>query len=365
MRSSHNLAGIETTFDEDNLVANAGLLAPAALAQKLGVAELVDEHVKLPAKAAGRANCGIKAMSVIGAMLTGGDSIDDVDVLRAGAGPEVFDQIRAPSTIGTWLRGFIWASVRMLDKVSRQVLQRAWAAGLGPDLESDLTVDFDSTICRVFGTAKQGAKFGYTGVRGYHPLLATLASTSEVLHTRMRGGNAGAARGAGSFVRETISRIRSAGATGQLTFRADSAFYSRSFVNACRDHDVRFSVTVKSHFKAIRRAIAAIDEEAWTPIPYWLEGGADVAETTYTAFKGTRDAIELRLIVRRVRPTPGSQLAMDVVFDYHTILTDRDGELLEIEADHRAHAVVELAIRDLKAGGLAHVPSGVFTANAL
>ena len=155
-----------------------------------------------------------------------------------------------------------------------------------------------------------------------------------------------------------------AGATGQLTFRADSAFYSRSFVNACRDHDVRFSVTVKSHYKAIRRAIAAIDEDAWTPIPYWLDGGADVAETTYTAFKGTRDAIELRLIVRRVRPTPGSQLAMDVVSDYHTILTDRDGELLEVEADHRAHAVVELAIRDLKAGGLTHVPSGVFAANA-
>jgi hypothetical protein len=337
MRSSHNLVGIETRFDEDNLVANAGLIAPGALAQKLGVAELVDEHLKLPANAAGRANGGTK---------------------------ELFDQGRAPSTIGTWLRGFIWASVRMLDKVSRQVLARAWQAGLGPDLDADLTVDFDSTICRTYGLAKQGARFGYTGVRGYHPLLATLAGTGEVLHARMRGGNAGAARGAGSFVRETIGRVRHAGARGKLIFRADSAFYSRAFVTACRDHDVAFSVTVKSNITAIRRAIDQIDESAWVSIPYWLDGGADVAETTYTAFKKTKDEVTLRLIVRRVRPTPGSQLALDVVFAYHAILTDRDEPLLALEADHRAHAVVELAIRDLKAGGLAHVPSGKFTANA-
>ena len=364
MRSSHNLAGIETTFDEDNLVANAGLLAPGALAQKLGVAELVDEHLHLPTDEVGRANGGTKAITGIGAMLAGGDSIADIDILRAGAGRELFDQGRAPSTIGTWLRGFKWASVRMLDRVSRRVLARAWQAGLGPDLDADLTVDFDSTICEVYGTGKQGARFGYTGVRGYHPLLATLAGTGEVAHARMRGGNAGAARGAGSFVRETIGRIRGAGARGKLTFRADSAFYSRAFVTACRDHDVAFSVTVKTGITAIRRAIDAIDDDAWTPIPYWLDGGADVAETTYTAFKDTKDQTELRLIVRRVRPTPGSQLALDVVFDYHAILTDRDGETLELEADHRAHAAVELAIRDLRAGGLAHVPSGIFTANA-
>jgi hypothetical protein len=265
---------------------------------KLGVAELVDEHLKLPADAVGRANDGTKAMTVIGAMLAGGDSISDVDVLRALAGPELFDQGRAPSTIGTRLRGFIWASVRMLDEVSRQMLALAWQAGLGPELASDLTVDFDSTICQVYGTGKQGARFGDTKVRGYHPLLATLASTGEVLHARMRGGNAGAARGAGSFVRETIGRIRHAGATGKLTFRADSAFYSRAFVTACQDHGVAFSVTVDKN-SAIRRAIAAIDDDAWVPIPYWLDGGADVAETTYTAFKKTQDRVTLRLIVCR------------------------------------------------------------------
>ena len=138
----------------------------------------------------------------------------------------------------------------------------------------------------------------------------------------------------------------------------------QQFIRACRDHDARFSVTVKQ-LKPIKKAIAAIPDEYWVPVDYWLQGGvsADVAETTYTAFKNTRDEITLRLIVRRVRPTPGSQLALDVVFDYHPILTDRDGEMLEVEADHRAHAVVELAIRELKAGGLAHVPSGKFNAN--
>jgi hypothetical protein len=363
MRSSHNLAAVETTFTDDNLVPNAGLQVPAALAQRLAIAELVDERVKLPADAAGRANCGIKALTVVGAMLAEGDSIDDCDVLRSGAATELFDQTRAPSTIGTWLRGFDWAAVRMLDAVSRETLARAWAAGLGPDLDAELTIDVDSTICQTYGTKKQGGKFGHTKVRGYHPLVASLADTGEVLHARMRGGNAGSARGAGSLVRETIRRVRDAGATSNLTIRADSAFYSRGFVRACRDHDVRFSVTVRMR-KPIREAIEAIPESDWVEIPYWLEGGADVAETTYTAFKGTKDAVELRLIVRRVRPTPGSQLALDVVFDYHPFLTDRDGDTLWLEADHRRHATVELVIRDLKAGGLAHVPSGRFNANA-
>ena len=150
----------------------------------------------------------------------------------------------------------------MLDAVSREVLARAWQAGLGPELDADLTIDLDSTVCEVYGTAKQGAKFGYTKVRGYHPLLATLAGSGEVLHARMRGGNAGSARGAASLVRETISRVRDAGATGALTLRTDSAFYSKTFVRACRDHDARFSVTVKQ-LKPIKKAIAAIPEEAW------------------------------------------------------------------------------------------------------
>lgn len=365
MQASHDLAGVLVSFDESNLVPCAGLFPAAVLAQRLGVAGLVDERLTLVRHGA---NSGIKAMTVIGSMLAGGDSIDDTAVLRSGALPRLFDLSRAPSTIGTWLRDFKWHNVRQLDAVSRELLARAWAAGAGPaKLSAPLTFDLDSTIVSVFGRGKQGADFGYTKVRGYHPQLATLAETGQVIFSRLRGGAAGAARGAKSFLTETISRIRAAGATGELTARADSAFYSKAVLGTARKFGVRFSITTRQD-KRIRAAIDAIDESAWTPIPYWLSSpevsGADVAETSYTCFAGTRHAIDVRLIVRRVRPTPGSQLALFTSFDYHAFVTDRAGEMLELEADHRRHAVVEQSIAELKSAGLAHLPSAKFMANA-
>ena len=362
VKASHNLAAVAVSFDEDNLVPNAGLVAPASLAARLGIAGLVDRRVRLRKDAPGAASSGAKALTVLGSMLAGGDSIDDVDVLRAGAAPELFDDTRAPSTIGTWLRAFRWCNLRELDAVCRETLAAAWTAGLGPaDRSAPLTIDVDSTVCQAYGTKKQGCKFGYTKVRGFHPLLATVASTGEVAHVRMRGGNAASAKGARSFVTETIGRVREAGATGELTVRADSAFYSRAMLWACRKAGAKFSVTVRMN-RSVRAAIDAIPDDAWTPIPYWLDGGADVAEVAYSAFSG-RHRMDVRLIVRRVRPSPGSQLALDVVFDYHALVTDRDGATLTLEADHRAHAQVELVIRDLKDGPLAHLPSGKFAAN--
>lgn len=175
------------------------------------------------------------------------------------------------------------------------------------------TIDVDSTICEVYGARKQGAAFGHTKVRGYHPLLAFGAGTGDLLGARLRGGNANSGRGAASFVTETINRIRAAGATGQLTLRADSGFYAHPVVKACQRAGVRYSITARLT-KAVRRAIQQIPDDGWTPIGYWLDGGADVAETRYRPF-GKRGP-DVRLIVRRVRPTPGSQLALDVVFDY-------------------------------------------------
>jgi hypothetical protein len=354
---------VSVTFDDDTLLPNGGLAVAALLAQKLGVADLIDEHVAIGGEAG--ANGGAKAATVIGTALAGGDCIDDARVLQAGATRRLFDGVRAASTVGIWLRAFAWAAVRQLDRVTRELLARAWQAGLGPDLTADLTIDIDSTVCETYGLAKQGATgFAYTGVRGYHPLVASLADTGELLHTRLRGGTSASGRGATSFVAETISRVRHAGATGGLTLRADSGFYAGAVVSACRRHNVRYSITARKN-RAIRRAIAAIPDDAWVPIPYWLDGGADVAETIYTAFAGSRHEITTRLLVRRVRPTPGSQLALDVVFSYHTIITDRTGPLLEVEADHRRHAVVEHTICDLKHhAGLAHLPSGRFAANA-
>ena len=180
---------------------------------------------------------------------------------------------------------------------------------------------------------------------------------------RLREGRANTARGAAHFLREAIGRVRCAGATGELTVRADSGFYAHAVVAVCRAMKVRFSITIRQH-RSVRRLIEAIPEAAWTPIPYWIEGGADVAETLYTPFAAEKDAQPVRLIVRRVRPTPGSQLALFTLYDFHAFITDREGETLTLEADHRRHAEIENAIRDLKYSvGLNHLPSGKFAAN--
>ena len=254
--------------------------------------------------------------------------------------------------------------MRQLDRVSRELLSRAWAAGAGPG-DGPLTIDLDSTMCETYGLAKEGARHhGYTGQRGYHPLLAIAAGTGDVLMARLREGRANTVRGAAHFLRETVGRVRHAGATGQLTVRADSGFYAHSVVSVCRKLNVRFSITIRQHAR-LRELIEAIPETDWTPIPYWMDGAADVAETTYTPFQGEPDAAPVRLIVRRVKPTPGSQLALFTSYSYHGFITDRDGDTLELEADHRRHAEVENAIRDLKYGvGLNHLPSGRFAANA-
>ena len=181
--------------------------------------------------------------------------------------------------------------------------------------------------------------------------------------SRLREGRANTARGAAHFLRETVGRVRYGGARGQLTVRADSGFYAHTVVAACREMDVRFSITIRQR-ASLRDLIEAIPEEDWTPIPYWMDGAADVAETTYTPFQTKPDAAPVRLIVRRVKPTPGSQLALFARYSYHAFITDRDGETLELEADHRRHAEVENAIRDLKYGvGLNHMPSARFAAN--
>lgn len=361
MRTScQALDRLGVVFDDANAVGNGGLMLPIALAARLGLRDLVDEHVDL-GDAPGRANVGLKAMGLVASALAGGDSIDDADVLRSGRSQAAIGQwMPAPSTLGTFLRSFSWAHARQLDTVAACLLARAWTAGAGPG-DNELIIDVDSTITEVYGTAKQGARYGYTKVLGYHPLLAAAAGTGDVLGVRARGGNAHTARGAASFLTEVFNRARAAGASGPLSLRADSGFYSKAVVDTCKRADVRWSITVKMS-KALHKVISQIPEGDWTPIPYWIEGGADVAETTWKPFGRSQ---EVRLIVRRVKPTPGSQLALLATYDHHPFITDRPGGLVALEADHRAHAGIEQVIRDLKEGaGWAHMPSGRFGANA-
>ena len=289
---------INVALDDRRLVANAGLLLPATLAQHLGLGELVDNHVDL-GDAPGRANTGDKMLTLVASALTGGDCIDDADALRAGGTARVLGcVVKAPSTLGTFLRSFRWGHVRQLDRVSRELLSWAWAAGAGPG-DGPLTIDLDSTICETYGLGKEGARHhGYTGQRGYHPLLAVAAGTGDVLMARLREGRANTARGAAHFLRGTVGRVRCAGAKGQLTVRADSGFYAHALVSARRKLDVRFSITIRQH-ASLRNLIEAIPEADWTPIPYWMDGAADVAEISYTPFQSESDAAPVRLIVRR------------------------------------------------------------------
>jgi hypothetical protein len=262
MRSSPVvLDQVHVAFDDQRMVANAGLLLPATLADRLGIEQAAEELIDLGQRS-GAARPGRKVLTVVHGLLAGGDSIDDVEMLRAGATASVLGhRVMAASTVGTFLRAFTFGHVRQLDRLAETTLARAWAAGAGPG-DGALVIDADSTICEVYGHHKQGATYGYTRRLGYHPLLATRADTGEVLHARQRTGKANTVRGAPRFVDETIGRVRRAGATGEIVFRADSGFWSATVIDRLRAHDVRFSITARQT-KPVSAAIAAIPEAAW------------------------------------------------------------------------------------------------------
>jgi Transposase DDE domain group 1 len=353
MRSSHTLDRVSVIFDDDRAVANAGLVLPATLAQHLDIEALVNQTVRL-GKRPGAALPGRKVLTLLHCIVVGGDSIDDADMLRCASTAEVLGhRVMAPSTLGTFLRSFTFGHVRQLDKVAGTILARAWGAGAGPG-NGVLTMDLDSTVCEVHGYQKQGAAYCYTKQLGYHPMLATRAETGEVLHVRQRKGSANTARGSVRFLDETLARVRRGGATGELRLRADSGFWSQAFIAACRRHRIGYSITVQSN-KAIKEAIATIPEESWVSIDYTASGEAQLAETS---FKGDR------LIVRRTRLI-GAQAELWPDWRHHAFVSNRKEEAVALDADHRNHAVVELAIRDLKEGsGLNHCPSGKFSANS-
>jgi hypothetical protein len=350
---------LDVIFDDDHLVANAGLILTATLADRLGLEQLIDDTVRLVGRVGG-ARPGRKMLTLVHSMIAGGSHIDHADVLRTGATAAVLGhRVMAPSTLGTFLRAFTFGHVRQLEAVNGNALERAWAAGAAPNGES-MTIDIDSTICEVTGHLKQGASFGYTHVLGYHPILATRADTGEILHARMRKGSANTQRGARRFIDELVARIRRAGASGQLVMRMDSGFWAKDTIATLQRLDVRFTMAVRCGFPTIAAAIASIDDKAWVDIEYPDGGQAQVAETVYTTGKFTR-----RLIVRRTRLTGRAQQKLWPDWRHHAFLTDLDGDTVEVDRFHRQHATVELAIRDLKAGaGLEHVPSGNFHANS-
>jgi hypothetical protein len=346
------LDGVQVAFDDDRVVSDAGIMLAATLAERLGVEGLVDDWVRLGVRGAA-SRAGRKVMTLIYAMALGADSIDDCQVLRAGrTGRLVGGWMPAPSTLGTFLRAFTFGHVRQLDRVLAETLKRAWTAGGGPGAER-LTVDVDSFVGEVHGYAKQGAAFGYTRKRGYHPILASRAESGEVLHVRLRKGSANTQRGILRFTDELIARVSRAGASGPKLMRADSGFWNKKVFAKLEKAGWTYSIGVRM-IKHVRDIVDLIDETAWTTISDYPDTGeAQIAETVL----GGR-----RLIVRRTRLV-GAQAELFPDWRHFPFLTNRTESIAVVEAEHRRHAVVELVIRDLKDQALAHFPSGQFHAN--
>lgn len=349
--------GLDTmrvVFDDERVVSDAGIALVATLAGRLGIERLVGRFVRLRRDRPGACNAGRKVMALIYGMLLGADCIDDCEVLRAGRTRRLLGGwLPAPSTLGTFLRAFTFGHVRQLDRVLAETLTRAWRAGAGPGDER-LVVDVDSFVGEVHGYEKEGVGFGYTKRRGYHPMLASRAGTGEVLHVRLRKGQAASARGVLRFAEELIARVARAGATGEKLFRADSAFWNKKLIARLERAGWAYSISVRLQFW-VKDAVAAIPETAWQPLEdYSPNGEAQIAETTVG---------EKRLVVRRTRLV-GPQAELWPDWRYFPFLTNRSEALAVVEAEHRQHAVVELTIRDLKDQALAHFPSGKFNANS-
>jgi hypothetical protein len=353
-----------------------------ALADRAELTALAGAHLSVPG-AAGVA-AGAKVSTLVAGMVAGADSVSDMDVLRHGAMPRLFGGVRAPSTLGTFLRAFRFGHVRQLDAVAARVLaglaRHAPIIGAG---EPVTYLDIDDTIRATFGYAKQGAGYGYSGVKGLNALLATVSSASSapvIVATRLRKGSANSARGAARLVADAIKTTRSCGVSGLVVLRADSAYYGADVIAAARRHRAHFSITARKD-RAVTTAIGEIAEDAWTAIHYpravfddqlreWVSD-AEVAEVPFTAFASRRGrAVAARLIVRRVRDANPDHVALDAqgelfrVWRHHAVFTDSPLPMLAAEADHRRHAIIEQVIADLKNSALAHLPSGHFAANS-
>src|ERR1700678_4270415 len=358
-----------------------------ALAERAGLGDLVAEHVR-PGGECG-VNPHLKVACLVAGMAAGADSIDDMDVLRHGAMSTLFGGVRAPSTRGSHLRSYTWGNVAQLEKAGREFLaELAREAPLLPGAEVLAFIDIDSMQKRVYGHKKQGAAFGHTKiqgkpllVRGLNALAAVIStplSAPVIAATRLRGGNAGSARGAASFAAEAITTAREAGCSGTIAVRMDSAYYAAKVITAIRGAGALFSVTVPMDPK-VKAAIAGIPEDAWTVIRYpraiwddqlraWVSD-AQVAEAQYTAFASKKgQAVTARLIVRCVRDLNKQATAgQDELFPLwrcHAVFTDSPFELIQAESQHRDHAIVEQVFADVTDGPLAHMPSGSFPANA-
>jgi hypothetical protein len=385
VKVSHRFGVGSAVFDEDSLVSCAGLVPVMTLAEQAGLARLLDEKVRISASRikSGSANPAPKLATLIAGMCAGADCIDDIDVVRSGGMKALFDGVYAPSTVGTLLREFTFGHARQLESVLREhLVGLCQRVDLLPGADQWVFVDVDSLLRPVYGHAKQGASYGHTKFggkqilrKGLSPLATTISTPGAapvIAGMRLRAGKTGSGKGAGRMVAQAIGTARAAGAHGQILVRGDSAYGNRKVVAACLRAGAQFSL-VMTRNPAIDRAIAAIDEAAWTPVRYpgavrdpdtgaWISD-AEVAEIAYTAFASTPDRITARLVVRRVKDARFPD-ALFPIWRYHPFFTNTDLPGADADITHRQHAIIETVFADLIDGPLAHIPSGRFGANS-
>ncbi|QWT23588.1 IS1380 family transposase [Subtercola sp. PAMC28395] len=384
MQVSHVSRSAAWSFDDPNLVSSVGLLPVMRLAENAGLRDLADQWLSVPTDKG--ANAGLKVSSLVSGMVAGADSIDDMAVLRHGGMGKIFTSIYAPSTLGSFLRSFTFGHVRQLDAVASRLLINlaAEAPIVSPPADGGLVfVDVDDTIIEVHGPKKQGAGFGYSGVRGINALLATVSTDTTapvVIGQRLRKGAAGSPRGAARIVADalkTVTRLPGMNAAPVL-LRADSAYYGHATVSAALRAGANVSITARQD-PAVKRAIHAIPDDAWTKIEYpnaiydpdtatWTSV-AEVAEVPFTAFasRPKKDHVHGRLVVRRIPELNKKKLSQPTLFDthrFHAFFTTSTLDTITADQIHRRHAIIEQVNADLKNSALAHMPSGVFTANA-
>jgi Transposase DDE domain group 1 len=373
-------------FDDDNLVSCAGLMPVMALAEQAGLSELVASKVAFTATTvpSAGANPAGKLTAIVAGMAAGADSIDDLNIIRAGGMPRLFDQVYAPATLGQFLREFTHGHSLQVASVARaHLVNLVTTTGLLPGIGQQAYVDIDSLLRPVFGHAKQGASFGHTKIsgkqvlrRGLSPLVTTISTehgAPVVAGLRLRAGKTGSGKNAASMVAEAIRTAHAAGATSEILVRGDSAYGTSTVVNACVTTGARFSVVLTQN-RAVQRAIASIDEHAWTPVRYpgavldpdtgELISDAEVAEVQFTAFVSTRHPVTARLIVRRVRDRVKTD-ELFPVWRYHPFFTNNLEPTVQADITHRRHAIIETVFADLIDGPLAHLPSGRFAANSV
>jgi hypothetical protein len=392
---SHAPAATSAVFDDPNLIGSAGLVPILRLAEETGLAALAEERLGVPGDKG--ANTGAKVSALVAGMVAGADSIQDMALLRHGGMRRLFDRCYAPSTLGSFLRTFTFGHVRQLDGVASRVLTAL--AAITPvvvGVSGVAVVDIDDTIIEVHGYAKQGAGFGYTGVRGLNALIATVSSETAapvIVAQRLRKGSANSARGAQRLVRDALKTVRtlrrgeSTGpgrGTGRVLLRADSAYYGHAVIAAAVKTGAEVSVTVRLDAR-VKAAISSIAEDAWTTIEYphavfdeacgtWISS-TQVAEVPYVAFTSKKKSEQVigRLVVRRIpdanaeKKKRAGQDGLFEVWRYHAFFTTTPaGVAGTVTADkvHRAHAIIEQVHADLKGSALAHLPSKSFAANS-